>query len=150
MATYKQVDIVTESKQRGGKRDNSGRKSKYSEPTATIRLPVSMIERIKQGSFDIVTKSNETALQAENEKLKAEIVRLKRIAEIDSKDFSEVVNNLNYQLDRAKAEIQFLAQNLIDAFDLVKNECKSMKLRVKFNLHIAQAVGRALIDKRDF
>jgi hypothetical protein len=77
-------------------------------------------------------------------------VRLKRLAEIDSKDFSEVVNNLNYQLDRAKAEIQFLAQNLIDAFNLVKVECKSTKLKAKFNLEFSRAVGRALIDKRDF
>lgn len=62
MATYKQTDIVTESKQRGGKRDNAGRKSKHGEPTAIIRLPVSVIEKIKQGSFENVTNSNSDKL----------------------------------------------------------------------------------------
>lgn len=57
MATYKQVDIVTESKQRGGKRENSGAKLKHGEPTKTIRLPISLVDKINQGLIDIVTLS---------------------------------------------------------------------------------------------
>jgi DNA polymerase V len=36
-----------DTKKHGGKRDGAGRKSKFSEPTATMRLPVSVIPRIK-------------------------------------------------------------------------------------------------------
>jgi predicted RNase H-like nuclease (RuvC/YqgF family) len=114
--------------------------------TENVQLKATNTQLDKELQKIKIESSNHTEI----EKLTAEISRLKRLAEIDSNDFDEVVNNLNYQLDRAKAEIQFLAQNLIDASDLVKAECKSMKLRAKFNLHFAQAVGRALIDKRDF
>ena len=49
---------VTKSK-RGGKRDNAGRKLKNGEQTAVIRLPVSIVEKIKSGSFEFVTKSKQ-------------------------------------------------------------------------------------------
>lgn len=83
MATYKQVDFVTESKQRGGKRDNAGAKLKHGEKTAVIRLPVSLVEKIKQGSFENVTESNnDLAAKLQNEivtnsKLQHEIIELK-------------------------------------------------------------------------
>jgi hypothetical protein len=76
MATYKQVDIVTESKQRGGKRENSGAKLKHGEPTKTIRLPISLVEKINSGVIDIatlskakdiVTDSNDSELQIQDD-----------------------------------------------------------------------------------
>jgi len=64
MPVYKQTDIVTESKVHGGKRDGAGRKLKYNEPTATIRLPISIIEKLKNSNFEIITNSNDAEIEA--------------------------------------------------------------------------------------
>lgn len=106
MATYKQVDIVTEvnfslSKQRGGYRENSGRKLKHNEPTATIRLPVSMIERIKQGNFENVN-DDYLRLKLENEKLINENAALKN----SLKEYIECVHLLKTKNDKLELSYQ--------------------------------------------
>ena len=63
---YKQIDVVdfvTESneiKKRGGKRDNSGRKSTHGGQNKIIRVNVELIpaiEKLQTGQFDFVTES---------------------------------------------------------------------------------------------
>ncbi len=94
MPAYKQTDIVTESKVHGGKRDGAGRKLKYNEPTGTIRLPISIIEKLKSGNFEIITNSNNAdylKLKLENEKLTNENIALKN----NLKEYIECVHFLN-------------------------------------------------------
>jgi hypothetical protein len=145
MATYKQVDFVTESKQRGGKRENSGRKAKYSEQTAVVRLPLSLIERIKQGNFEnvtesnsdlkakleneIVTNSNNTTLQAEIEALKAELATAKANNErlvlkhdseyLRANGLQNQVTELKRQPDKLRAEITLLKH--------LEHDCQAIK-----------------------
>ena len=129
MATYKQVDFVTESKQRGGKRDNVGAKLKHGEPTAVIRLPVSMIERIKQGNFESVTESNHTAFQAEIEALKAELAMAKanneRLALKFDKEHSLVID-LQSKVTDLKSQPNKL-RAIIARLEHAEQDCQAIK-----------------------
>lgn len=117
---YKQVDFVdfvTESnevKKRGGKRDNSGRKSTHGGQTKTIRVNVElipMIEKLQSGQFDFVTESK----QAEIELLKSELdqykaANLKLVEQRDKQSQRAValdnqIAGLKKQPDQLRAEI---------------------------------------------
>lgn len=140
MASLKQTDIVTISKQRGGKRDNAGAKLKHGEPTAVIRLPLSLIERIKQGNFENVTESSNdltvklqsesvTKSKAEIEALSAELEKYKtaneRLAEERDKHYQRVVElenqnrDLKRQPDKLRAEITRLKH--------LEHDCQAIK-----------------------
>lgn len=104
---YKQVDFVTESLKnpRGGKRENAGRKSKFSEKTAAIRLPISIIEKLKSGNFEIITNSNNAdylKLKLENEKLTNENIALKN----SLKEYIECVHFLKTKNDKLELSYQ--------------------------------------------
>lgn len=92
MLQVSETIIMTEKKQRGGKRDGAGRKPTNKEPTTIIRVPVSVAEQLKQGFLNPVTESNQPEqtwvfsfedlqeqakllekLQQENQYLKAEL-----------------------------------------------------------------------------
>jgi hypothetical protein len=105
MPVYKQTDIVTESKVHGGKRDGAGRKLKYNEPTGTIRLPISIIEKLKSGNFEIITNSNNAdylKLKLENEKLTNENIALKN----SLKEYIECVHFLKTKNDKLELSYQ--------------------------------------------
>jgi hypothetical protein len=145
-AAYQQVDFVTESKKtgsHGGKRNNSGRKLKYNEQTAVIRLPISVVERIKAHGFDApVTPDpspDDINLQAELEKYKA--ANLKVVTQCDkyhqrSIDLDAQVHTLKRQADQLRAEITRL-KHLEQDCQAIKDDgiqCdRTAKVKVKVN-----------------
>ena len=140
-AEYQQVDFVTELKKtenRGGKRNNAGRKLKYNEQTTAIRLPISIVERIKKHGFDAPANPNDINLQAELEKYKA--ANLKVVAQCDkyhqrSIDLDTQVREFKRQSDKLRAEITRLKHLELDC-QVIKadgNQC-DREAKVKVNL----------------
>ncbi len=125
-AQYKQVDFVTESKptkQRGGKRPHAGAKLKHGEPTAVIRLPVSVIERIKNGEVESVTNSNELeTLRSDVEYWKERGLEDYRRADTAERQVRELQAQLKEALARHITPENKLCQRLTGKDLLCKNK----------------------------
>jgi chromosome segregation ATPase len=129
-AKYKQVDFVTKSKKaknRGGKRENAGRKSIHGGETKTIRGNIDLIpaiEKLKAGCVDFVTNSSEElqAVKAELEKYKAANAKLveerdkyyRRVIELENQN-----SDLKRQPDKLRAEITRLKH--------LEQDCQAIK-----------------------
>jgi hypothetical protein len=131
---YKQidaVDFVTESneiKKRGGKRDNSGRKSTHGGQTKIIRVNVELIpaiEKLQTGQFDFVTESN----KAELESLKAELDQYKaanlKLVEERDKQYQRAVALDNQIVGLKKQPDQLRAE--ITRLKYLEHNCQALK-----------------------
>ena len=150
--TYKQTDIVTASKPHGGKRENSGRKLKNNEPTATIRLPISIIEKIKNGYFENVTNSNSDNSKNKclrccyysdvinhctlNNKLneQGDCADYKNVIQKINKD-SLLISQLSKELSQYKPEENFYILKLSNfEYAAIKKYCESKKKSIETGL----------------
>lgn len=95
---------------RGGAGRGQGAKLKHGEPTKTIRLPISLVDKINQGLIDIATlsKAKDIVTDSNDKELKRKI----EILQIKVDNYARDIGNMNrrntdleIQLKTAKAQI---------------------------------------------
>jgi cell shape-determining protein MreC len=100
---------------RGGAGRGQGAKLKHGEPTKTIRLPISLVDKINQGLIDFtalskakyidtVTESNNSALLSEIETLKLERNQWKSKALTFESELNNENRGIKQELERTKQE----------------------------------------------
>jgi uncharacterized protein (UPF0335 family) len=137
---------VTKSKH-GGNRQGSGRKLKSGEKTVVIRLPLSLVSKIKSGDYEIVTKSNykqTSALTTEDiaeqvgliERLTTENAQLqqakKQVARWEQVGIDERLEKQILKYDAEHLKVVKLTNQLRDA----KHEPKALKAEIERLKHL--------------